>query len=331
MVRRLKSELPPRLRRHPTLPQAGAGALEVDYPTRRSAQAHAALRGYTEAAQSRAPPDHAEQFATDFVLKMLKKRLFSSPAAFLRTLEKHANRSNAGRRTAAARCRSRCSPPVRRKSSPLRERRRVRGGGGRRPRGGSTRPKRAVLRGAGAAGALERWAERAATKPDAKTEAVLALIEETCRPGGAWTDERVILFTEYRATQNWLLDVLAAAGSPAATAAHAVRRHGPRSERGSRRPSRPTHASRPSASCWRPTPPPRASTSRTTATGSSTTRSRGTRTGSSSATGASTATANAPRRCSSTTSRQGLQRPPAPARLPAGDLDADLEFLARWP
>ena len=33
--------------------------------------------------------DHAERFATDFVLMTLKKRLFSSPAAFLRTLEQH--------------------------------------------------------------------------------------------------------------------------------------------------------------------------------------------------------------------------------------------------
>src|SRR5206468_2039273 len=30
-----------------------------------------------------------EQFATEFVLKLLKKRLFSSPAAFATTLEKH--------------------------------------------------------------------------------------------------------------------------------------------------------------------------------------------------------------------------------------------------
>ena len=32
---------------------------------------------------------HAESIATDFVLKTLKKRLFSSPAAFLTTLNKH--------------------------------------------------------------------------------------------------------------------------------------------------------------------------------------------------------------------------------------------------
>ena len=51
---------------------------------------HAALREYTAARQARAQ-EHAERFATDFVLMTLKKRLFSSPAAFLRTLEQHEN------------------------------------------------------------------------------------------------------------------------------------------------------------------------------------------------------------------------------------------------
>ena len=54
---------------------------------RRSA-IHAALKRYAELRQANAQ-DHAERFATDFVLKTLKKRLFSSPAAFLRTLEQH--------------------------------------------------------------------------------------------------------------------------------------------------------------------------------------------------------------------------------------------------
>ena len=32
------------------------------------------------------------------------------------------------------------------------------------------------------------------------------------KPGGKWANERVILFTEYRATQNWLQEVLAIEG-----------------------------------------------------------------------------------------------------------------------
>lgn len=37
-------------------------------------------------------------------------------------------------------------------------------------------------------------------------------LEQTCRPNGRWNDERVIVFTEYRDTQNWLVNLLAAAG-----------------------------------------------------------------------------------------------------------------------
>jgi superfamily II DNA/RNA helicase len=59
---------------------------------------------------------------------------------------------------------------------------------------------------------LTAWAARASTRPDAKAQALLDLIEKTCRPGGAWNDERLIVFTEYRDTQKWLLDLLAARG-----------------------------------------------------------------------------------------------------------------------
>ena len=34
----------------------------------------------------------------------------------------------------------------------------------------------------------------------------------TSSPSGKWSDERVIIFTEYRATQNWLQEVLAVEG-----------------------------------------------------------------------------------------------------------------------
>ena len=55
--------------------------LEVEYTDEEQA-IHAALKRYAELRQASAQ-DNAEQFATDFVLKTLKKRLFSSPAAFL--------------------------------------------------------------------------------------------------------------------------------------------------------------------------------------------------------------------------------------------------------
>src|SRR5205807_10215048 len=76
-------------------------ALEVDYPNEEK-RIHSALKRYTELRQTRAI-DHAEEFATNFVLMTLKKRLFSSPAAFLRTLEQHeTSLRNAKRRKSAS-------------------------------------------------------------------------------------------------------------------------------------------------------------------------------------------------------------------------------------
>ncbi len=62
-------------------------AIEVAY-TEEEKQAHAWLQEYTELRQQN-PKDAVERYATEFMMKMLKKRLFSSPAAFLLTLEQH--------------------------------------------------------------------------------------------------------------------------------------------------------------------------------------------------------------------------------------------------
>ena len=56
------------------------------------------------------------------------------------------------------------------------------------------------------------WAERASGQRDAKARELLAWLDRTLRPGGAWNDERVIIFTEYRATQNWLEELMTVAG-----------------------------------------------------------------------------------------------------------------------
>jgi len=56
---------------------------------------------------------------------------------------------------------------------------------------------------------LSAWAEHARERADAKASALIDLIEQTCRADGAWTHERLIVFTEYRDTQRSLLDLLA--------------------------------------------------------------------------------------------------------------------------
>ena len=59
---------------------------------------------------------------------------------------------------------------------------------------------------------LRSWAQQAAQRPDAKANAILAWLGNHVRPNGQWSDVRVILFTEYRTTQNWLHQILASNG-----------------------------------------------------------------------------------------------------------------------
>src|SRR5690606_24997538 len=56
------------------------------------------------------------------------------------------------------------------------------------------------------------WAEHAAAQGDSKLDALIEWLRAIVKPDGGWTEERVIIFTEYRATQNWLFNKLAREG-----------------------------------------------------------------------------------------------------------------------
>jgi len=213
MVRRLKSEFVDEWDGKPRFPQRRLHVIEVDY-SEEEKQVHAWLKEYTALRQAHAK-DNAERFATEFVLKLLKKRLFSSPAAFAATLARH-EESLAG-----------ATKPEKR----------------------PVRPTMGILRRQIAqidedyadddeyenatSGAVETstrlfrepnprerwlldhmcsWAEKAKAQRDCKTRALIDWLRGVVKPDGKWSNERVILFTEYRATQNWLNEVLVAEG-----------------------------------------------------------------------------------------------------------------------
>src|SRR6266511_2565417 len=75
MVRRMKSELPPKWDGSPRFPTRVLDPIEVPY-TEEELATHAALQQYTGLRLARAQ-DTTEMLATEFVLKTLKKRLFS--------------------------------------------------------------------------------------------------------------------------------------------------------------------------------------------------------------------------------------------------------------
>jgi hypothetical protein len=87
IVRRLKSELPLCWNGEPRFPKREIEPIEVAY-TQQERAIHQALQQYSELRLTHAS-DSSEQYATEFVAKLLKKRLFSSPAAFFATLTKH--------------------------------------------------------------------------------------------------------------------------------------------------------------------------------------------------------------------------------------------------
>lgn len=213
MVRRLKRELPARFDGTPRFPHRKLEPITVTY-TDAERDAHAELARYTELRTTGAAGG-AEKFATEFVLKLLKKRLFSSPAAFARTLAKHRESVERGRRPASQsiaasvgvlrQLADRVDESYETEDDYEQAEDEAQGTSARLFRALSNEEERLL-------DSLASWAEGAATRPDSKAEALLDRIEKTCRPDGRWGDARIIVFTEYRDTQKWLLDLLAARG-----------------------------------------------------------------------------------------------------------------------
>ncbi|QDV35675.1 DISARM system SNF2-like helicase DrmD [Tautonia plasticadhaerens] len=212
MVRRLKSELPPRWDGSPRFPRRALEPLEVPYTDEEMA-IHAALKRYAGLRSKRAR-DNAESVATDFVLKTLKKRLFSSPAAFLTTLNKHeaslrGASKPAGGGTPSFGILKRDLDRIDEDYADDEEYDEATGDAVDTASRLFSEPTAEEL---GLIRTMRDWAERACSQNDSKARALIAWLREHIRPDGRWSDERVILFTEYRATQKWLSEVLASEG-----------------------------------------------------------------------------------------------------------------------
>lgn len=204
MVRRMKDELKLRWDGSRRFAERVVRHLEVPY-TNEERQAHHDLQAYSELRLKNATSE-GERMAAEFVLKLLKKRLFSSPAAFGITLEKHI--ATVGGRKAATTFRRDIEDfsddyaddeeyeletgevvgSVSQSLSPL------------------SAEEKGLLK------QLSDFAARASQRADCKAQTLINWLKTTLRPGGQWNTERVIIFTEYRATQKWLYDLLAREG-----------------------------------------------------------------------------------------------------------------------
>ncbi|WJK37888.1 DISARM system SNF2-like helicase DrmD [Solwaraspora sp. WMMA2065] len=220
MVRRLKSDLPPRWDGSPRFPVRRLDYLEVDYPAAER-HAHELLSRYA-ASRRDAAADRAGQLAADFVTTLLKRRLFSSPKAFAETVDTHL-----ATMSARAPSGSGDTTPVRDKADkvlrPVIDRLDETTEDDQAYGEVETDALTAVRRWAPPLSTEEKalltelrtWARSAQHQPDAKFIALRAWLDPIVRPGGDWSDERVIIFTEYRDTQRWLHERLVTAGYPA--------------------------------------------------------------------------------------------------------------------
>ncbi|WP_280265618.1 DISARM system SNF2-like helicase DrmD [Nocardia wallacei] len=60
---------------------------------------------------------------------------------------------------------------------------------------------------------LVDWGRRYEHRPDSKLQALIRFLDSVCRPDGKyWTNERVVVFTEYAATLDWIEGVLSQRG-----------------------------------------------------------------------------------------------------------------------
>jgi superfamily II DNA or RNA helicase len=211
MVRRLKTDL---VDEHgkAIYPPRQIGILEVDY-TAEEKEAHQLLETYSTAL-TQALDGSKQAFGGQFVLTLLKKRLFSSPRAFASTLSKH-RETLSGRRRAENR--TQLDDRILHKAIARLED----------DSGDDAELERSIDDAVEVASAvkivltdairrpldsLTKWAESSAGRPDSKAKAILKWLETHLRPGGVWNKERVILFTEYRSTHSWLFEILSTHG-----------------------------------------------------------------------------------------------------------------------
>ncbi|WP_329598736.1 DISARM system SNF2-like helicase DrmD [Streptomyces pseudovenezuelae] len=209
VVRRLKSTITnpdgsPRFRTRRTR------ELPVEY-TDTEREIHGVLSSFSDLRRKRMTPKaRGGRRAADLVTLLLKKRLFSSPAAFLHTVQvylSHLDDTRSRSRSAAA------EVPEWLEDFPdlvaeLDDLGLAEAEDDALTRSTSLTPQEdgeelTLLQ------QMERWALTHEAAVDSKADALIRELKAICRPDGQfWTNERVVIFTEYRDTQKWLLNLL---------------------------------------------------------------------------------------------------------------------------
>ena len=204
LIRRMKSEIV-NFDGSPRFPRREIHSLEVNYSPA-ECEGHVLLQRYAGlCASHQGSGGKTSQTALQFVLKLLKKRLFSSPQAFAKTLARHVESRKRHDRPMPV---TQLSLPDLEDLTDVEAEEAVEDA---LTQSGAClsvpdAEEEKVLR------ALQRWADGPARQKDAKAARLLDWLRETLCPDGVWTETRVVIFTEYLDTQHYLAELITRAG-----------------------------------------------------------------------------------------------------------------------
>lgn len=217
MVRRLKDDIRD-ADGNPRFPGRSNRAIDVRY-TDDEKQGHRLVQDFIDLRRRLPGVDVA--YSSDLIALLLKKRLFSAPAAFAATLEgylhSHGTAAEGGGRPGGRHAGVGTSVPAWLEEAmewdaepdddevgSVAERAmfdRIR------DLVPATSPAEQEM-----LAQLHDWARRHGERADSKARALIDELTAICKPDGRWNDERVVVFTEYRTTQDWLHGLLTARG-----------------------------------------------------------------------------------------------------------------------
>lgn len=211
MIRRLKSDLVD-AEGKPLYAPRKLQALAVPY-TDEERQIHLKLNNYCTSREKDAGRT-GSSFGTTFVNQLLKKRLFSSPAAFASTLEKHIATVSNGQKPKAqdAMAERILRKAILKVEEDYANDQDVEAAQSEAVEEASRRAPPLTAEQQWMLNDLRQWAQRAKNQADSKAKAIIAWLSDNLKPGNQWNDRRVILFTEYRTTQQWMHETLVSHG-----------------------------------------------------------------------------------------------------------------------
>lgn len=211
MVRRLKTDLVDETGQ-PIYPRREILPMDVDY-TPEELDIHGLLTKYISS-RSKQADGSSSGYGMDFIHKLLKKRLFSSPMAFVLTLAVH--RQSLSQKTFKREKKSLKERILHKAITRTEE-----------DYADDKQVERAYDEAVEVASELSvpineeqrkyldqltKWGADAKNRPDSKAEAILRWLEDHLKTNGKFNGKRVILFTEYRATHSWLKEILSSRG-----------------------------------------------------------------------------------------------------------------------